>query len=136
MNSAIAALKAWALAEVVMAALYAGRWQTLRFEDPLAPPPGSPLVAGLELAYLAIFLIAVALTLRWWQQRRPPLDRGSRWAILTYSLTTIASFALWDQASTVAEVRPLYALDVGISLLGLWPALSLIALVRRTAEQP
>ena len=50
MKAAIAALKAWALAQVVMAAVYIGAWHSLRFENPAAPPPQRPLIAGLDLA--------------------------------------------------------------------------------------
>lgn len=133
-SAAIAALKAWAFAEVIMAAVYFGAWQGLRFEDPLSPPPPKPLINGLELAYLLPFAAAIMLAGRWWHQARPALDQRSGWAMLVYSLASTASFALWDSATTLGEVRPLYAFDAAISLLSLWPALSLIALIRRTAE--
>jgi hypothetical protein len=133
---AINALKAWALAEVVMTAVYAGQWRGLRFENPAGPLPASALVAGMELAYLLPFLAAVLFTLRWWQGERPALDPVSSWAMLTYSLASIASFALWDRAVTLADARQLLAFDAGVSLLGLWPALSLIAFIRRTAARP
>lgn len=136
MSAAIAALKAWALAEVVMAAVYIGAWHSLRFENPASLPPQSPLIAGLELACLVPFLAAIILTWRWWRISRPSPDARTKWAILAYSLASITSFALWDNARTMADVRPLYALDAAISLIGLWPALSLTALIRQTAAQP
>jgi hypothetical protein len=136
MSNAIAALKVWALAEIVMAAVYFGAWTSLRFEDPTAPPPPSPLIAGLELAYLVPFFAALVLSWRWWKGHRSPPDPRTKWGLLIYSLASIASFALWDNATTLADVRPLYALDAAISLAGLWPALSLIAFIRKTAAQP
>lgn len=133
---AINALKAWALAEVVMAAVYAGQWRGLRFEDQAGPPPASALVAGLELAYLLPFLAAVLFSWRWWQTSRPSLDARTGWAILVYSLASIASFALRDGVATLADARRLYAFDTGVSLLGLWPALAMVAFIRRTAARP
>lgn len=132
----IGTLKAWALAEVVMAAAHGGRWHALRFEDPAAPPPVSALLAGLELACLLLLVAAIILAFHWWREVRLSLDRRSRWSILAYSLASITSFALWDNVGTLADARRLHAFDAGVSLLALWPALSLIAFIRRTAERP
>jgi hypothetical protein len=133
-NIPITALKAWALAEVVMASVYVGAWRSLRFEAGV--PEQSALITGLELAYLAIFFAAAALTLRWWLRAGQPRTAASGWAVLAYSLASIISFAAWDNATTIADIRSVYALDAAVSLLGLWPALALVALIRKTASQP
>ncbi|WP_416907408.1 MAG: hypothetical protein ACMVO5_10210 [Polymorphobacter sp.] len=126
----IIALKAWALAEVVMAAVYAGAWRALRFGEMAARQ--AALIGALEMAYLLVFLLAALLGLRWWLGARQPRSAGLGWAVLVYSLASIASFAAWERAETLAEVRALHALDAGVSLLGLWPALAMVALIRET----
>lgn len=117
-----------------MAAVYFGLWRGLRFEDPSAPAPPAPaLLTALELAYLLPFGAAILLTLRWWRAHRPPIDTASGLGMLAYGLASLASFLLWDRAASLEDVRQLHALDAGISLMGLWPALALVALIRRTA---
>lgn len=135
-SAAIGALKVWALAEVVMAAVYFGEWQRLQFEDPEIAPPPSPLISGFELVYLVPLFAAVIVTWRWWRTTGPALDRRTSLGLAVYSLTSILSIALWDGATTLGQARPLYALDAGISLGGLWPALSLIAFIRQSVARP
>lgn len=133
---AIAALKAWALAQIVLAAVHIGQWRALAAQDPAAPPPASPLITNLERAGLALLLIAIILTLRWWQQHRPGPAPGAVAAIIAYGLAAVLSLALWAQPTTLAQARQLHMLDAATALLALWPALSLTALIRHTAPQP
>lgn len=132
MNLAIPLIKIWLLAEVLMAAVYLGQWQTFRLLDPASPaPPPDPWLDRAELVYLLLFLAAVAATMRWWHRARPRQDRLISLLILAYSLFSILSFGLWAAADTAGRVAALYVLDAGISLFGLVPGLALIAFMRR-----
>ncbi len=136
----IAALKAWALAEVLMAAVHAGQWRQLRLELADAPPPPpDPLVAGLELVCLLLFLAAGLLAWRWWRRAnpaaRPAQGRAASWSLLLYSLASIASFLFWERADTLGAVRQLLVFDALLSLVAMVPALLIIRFIRRAQQQ-
>ncbi len=132
MKLAIALIKIWLLAEIVMAAIYLGQWQALRLVDPAGPPPPVPaFLDRAELLYLLVFLTAVAAAWRWSRAARARPDRLISLLILIYSLFSMLSFTLLALADTAGRVRGLYALDAAISLFSLAPGLSIISFIRR-----
>ena len=132
MRVAIGLIKVWLLVEVVMAGVYLGQWQRLRFLDPRAPAPAvAAFLPPLELGYLVLFLAAVAASWRWWRVVRPRQDRLISLLILSYSLLSLLSIALGAAADTAGRMAALYVLDAGISLFGLAPGLTIIAFMRR-----
>ncbi|WP_439534193.1 hypothetical protein [Polymorphobacter sp.] len=135
MKPAIVLIKIWLLAEIVMAALYLGQWRAMRFADPAGPVPApAPHMATAELAYLMIFLAAVAATWRWAHRSRARPDRLISLLIFVYAMVSLLSIALWALADTAGKIRGLYALDAAISLFGLAPGLAIIGFIRRHAR--
>ena len=129
---AIGLIKVWLLAEIVMAGVYLGAWQRLRLLDPAAAaPPIAEYLPGLELGYLLLFLAAVGASWRWWHLTRPRQDRLISLLILSYSVLSMLSIALWAMADTAGRMAALYVLDAGLCLFGLAPGLTIIAFMRR-----
>jgi hypothetical protein len=119
-----ALLRLWLLAEVAMAGLHVWQgWLLWPYPGDWDAPPTRRAVTVVEGLYLFLFIPAAITIAARWQATR---DRRLALLALAYGLLTAGSFAAWQFAGTLGEVRALFFVDAAIALLGVPIALRAI----------